>query len=350
MNRVDELVAMIRRENRSPVRFMEVCGGHTLAINQLGIRSLLPDKINLLSGPGCPVCVTGTGYIDSALRIASNPEVILTTFGDLIRVPGSEGSLETGRASGMDVRLVLSPLHALQIARQEPGRQVVFLGIGFETTAPGVAAVIRMARSEKRDNFFVLSAHKVMPPAMDALTSRGIRLDGFICPGHVSTITGSAIYESLARDRHIPCVISGFEAADILETILLLLRQVNQGTASVEIQYTRAVRPEGNPRALQLMDEVFYRRDDWWRGLGIIPASGLGIRDEFRAQDAEYLFGRVTMQGTEPAGCACGSVLTGQMTPSECGLFGSVCTPDSPAGACMVSSEGACQSFFRFLQ
>ncbi|MFH0761843.1 MAG: hydrogenase formation protein HypD [Bacteroidota bacterium] len=350
MNKVDELARMIRLEACSPVRFMEVCGGHTLAINQLGIRSLLPLEISLLSGPGCPVCVTGTGYIDSSMRIGSNKEVIITTFGDLMRVPGSNGSLETGRASGMDIRMVLSPLQAIQIARQEAGRQVVFLGIGFETTAPGVAAAISLAQSEHLDNFSVLSAHKVMPPAMDTLTVSGNRIDGFICPGHVSTITGSSIYEPLAKDRHIPCVISGFEAADILETILRLLRQVNRGVASVEIQYTRAVRPEGNPKALQLMNDVFYRRGDWWRGLGIIPESGLGIRDEFRNHDAEHLFGPVTFNGAEPAGCSCGLVLTGRMIPSGCRLFGSVCTPDSPAGACMVSSEGACQTYYRFSQ
>lgn len=350
MNKVDALTKRIRVETHSPVRLMEVCGGHTLAINQMGIKSLLPPEISLLSGPGCPVCVTGTGYIDAALRIGTHRQVTIATFGDLIRVPGSDGSLETGRASGMDVRIVLSPLQAIQIARQEPGRQVVFLGIGFETTAPGTAAAIRLAQSEHLNNFSVLSAHKVMPPAMEALTAGGIRIDGFICPGHVSTITGSSVYEPLARDRHIPCVISGFEADDILETILRLVRQVNLGIATVEIEYTRAVRPEGNPKALQVMNDVFYRRNDWWRGLGTIPESGLGIHGEFREHDAEYLFGPVALNGTEPAGCSCGLILTGKMVPSGCPLFGTACSPDSPVGACMVSSEGACQTFYRFAQ
>lgn len=346
MKPVDQLVESINRETASPVRLMEVCGGHTTAINRFGIRSLLTEKIRLLSGPGCPVCVTGTGFIDTAIDLGESKETIIALFGDLMRVPGSRENLESARSRGGEVRIVLSPLDALDIARKEPGRQVVFLGIGFETTAPGVAATIMEAAGNNIGNFTVLSAHKVMPPAMKALTSGDVRIDGFICPGHVSTITGSGIYSEIAGRDGIPCVISGFEASDILESILMLIRQINRGIPMVEIQYGRAVRPEGNKLALSLMNEVFTLRDDWWRGLGLIPLSGLELREKYNKYNAFKRFGLTALPNAEPPLCRCGDVLAGRIEPFSCPLFAVECTPGNPTGACMVSTEGACQAYY----
>lgn len=346
MKQVNNLVEAISRESVRQVRLMEVCGGHTMAINRFGIRSLLPGNIRLLSGPGCPVCVTGTGFIDTAIRLGENNEIVLALFGDLMRVPGSEESLEAARARGIDVRIVLSPLEALEIARMEKHRQIVFLGIGFETTAPGVAATIIAAGQAGIENFSVLSAHKIMPPAMKALTSGEILIDGFICPGHVSAITGSGIYKDIAGRDGVPCVISGFEATDILESILMLIRQIGQGRPTVEIQYNRAVKPGGNKRALGLMNEVFTPRDDWWRGLGLIPGSGLVPAEKYRSYDASYRFGLTAIPDREPPGCRCGDILAGRLDPASCPLFARACSPANPVGACMVSTEGACQSTF----
>ena len=348
MTIVQALLFAIRREAHQPVRLMEVCGGHTHAIRKFGIPGLLPETVSLLSGPGCPVCVTHTGFIDKAIHLAQNYPVILATFGDLIRVPGSGRTLETARANGADIRIVLSPLESLKLAETEKSKQVVFLGIGFETTAPSVAATLLTALEHKIENFSVLSAHKIMPPAMAALVGQHSRLDGFICPGHVSTITGSGIYEFLSRDHGIPCVISGFEAADILESILLLIRQINDHQAKVEIQYRRAVRPEGNIKALKIMNEVFILRDDWWRGLGIIARSGLIPGGRYAVFDAGLRFNLPDFPDADNPGCRCGDILRGLITPPECGLYGKTCTPDSPAGACMVSSEGTCQAFYRY--
>ncbi|MFA5814053.1 MAG: hydrogenase formation protein HypD [Bacteroidales bacterium] len=348
MNIVEALLFAIRREATQPVRLMEVCGGHTHAIRKFGIPGLLPGTVSLLSGPGCPVCVTHTGFIDQAIHLARNYPVIITTFGDLIRVPGSDQSLETARANGADIRLVLSPLQALTLAQTEKSKQVVFLGIGFETTAPSVAVTIKTALERGIGNFSVLSAHKIMPPAMAALVNHQPNLDGFICPGHVSTITGSAIYEFLAQDHGIPCVISGFEASDILESILLLIRQINSHQPKVEIQYRRAVKMEGNLKALEIMHEVFVLRDDWWRGLGIIPKSGLIPDGKYAGFDTLQRFNLPEFPDTGNRGCRCGDILRGLITPPECTLYGKTCTPDSPAGACMVSSEGTCQAFYRY--
>lgn len=348
MNTVDALLFAIRREAHRPVRLMEVCGGHTHAIRKFGIPGLLPGMVTLLSGPGCPVCVTHTGFIDQAIHLARSYPVIITTFGDLIRVPGSGQSLETARAGGADIRIVLSPMQALNLAETEKSKQVVFLGIGFETTAPSVAVTIKTALERRIRNFSVLSAHKIMPPAMAAIVNQQSNLDGFICPGHVSTITGSVIYEFLSQDHGIPCVISGFEASDILESILLLIRQINNHQPKVEIQYRRAVRPEGNLKALRIMNEVFIVRDDWWRGLGVIQKSGLIPGGAYSGYDALQRFSLPEFQAADLPACRCGDILRGSISPPECTLYGKTCTPDSPVGACMVSSEGACQAFYRY--
>jgi hydrogenase expression/formation protein HypD len=348
MNTIDTLLFSIKKEADQPVRLMEVCGGHTHAIRKFGIPGLLPATVKLLSGPGCPVCVTHTKFIDQAIHLSQNYPVIITTFGDLIRVPGSGHSLETARANGADIRIILSPLQALKLAEKEKEKQVVFLGIGFETTAPSVAVTIKTALDRGIGNFSVLSAHKIMPPAMAAIVTHQPNLDGFICPGHVSTITGSAIYEFLVNDHRIPCVISGFEAADILESILLLIRQIKDKKPKVEIQYRRAVKPEGNLKAINYMREVFVLQDDWWRGLGIIANSGLVPGGRFAGFDTLKRFSLPEFHDIDNPHCRCGDILRGLITPPECSMFGKACTPDSPAGACMVSSEGTCQAYYRY--
>jgi hydrogenase expression/formation protein HypD len=341
---VRELAGRVGR----PVRIMEVCGTHTMSAFRSGLRSVLPPGLQLLSGPGCPVCVTPGEYVDHALALADRPDTVITTFGDLLRVPGSRSSLEVARARGASVRIVYSALDALALARQE-GREVVFLGVGFETTAPGSAWAIREA-ARGVPNFSVLGAHKTMPEAMAALLRSGeLRIDGFLCPGHVSVIIGSRPYEFIPREFGRPCVVTGFEPADMLEGITRLLRQVAEGRAEVEIQYTRSVSPEGNPRAQALLGEVFEPCDAEWRGLGRIPGSGLRIRDRFGAQDAARRFpGIQAAKASEPRGCRCGDVLRGAATPAECPLFRTACTPATPVGACMVSSEGTCAAYYRY--
>ncbi len=348
MNTVEALLCAIRNEADQPVRLMEVCGGHTHAIRKFGLSVLLPETVTLLSGPGCPVCVTHTGFIDQAIHLSQNYPVIITTFGDLIRVPGSAQSLEAARADGADIRIILSPLQALKLAENERNKQVVFLGIGFETTAPSVAVTILTALERGIENFSVLSAHKIMPPAMAALVAQQPNLDGFICPGHVSTITGQDIYRFLAVDHGIPCVISGFEAADILESILLLIRQIKEQKPRVEIQYRRAVKPEGNLKAQSILHEVFVLQDDWWRGLGIIAKSGMIPGGRYAGFDAHKRFKLPEFPETDNPNCRCGDILRGFITPPECRLFGKTCTPDSPIGACMVSFEGTCQAYYRY--
>jgi len=328
--------------------FMEVCGGHTMAIHKFGLPWLLPSTIRLKSGPGCPVCVTDQSYVDRAVAYAEMEEVVVCTYGDLLRVPGTSASLYDKRGEGCDVRVVYSLLEALRIAREESSRMVVFLGIGFETTAPGSAVGILEAEQEGLDNFCLLSAHKRMPPAMEAVASDAGQLDGFICPGHVSTITGMGIYEDLPRLYGMGCVISGFEPTDMLESILLLVEQMEAGRPEVAIQYKRAVRPEGNLKARALMDQVFQHGDDTWRGLGVLPDSGLRIRPEYARYDAEQRIPVEVGPARENAGCICGEILKGQKEPSECPLFATSCTPVHPVGACMVSSEGACQAYYKY--
>jgi len=345
---VENLVRQIEKRASRPYTFMEVCGGHTMAIHKFGIPSLLPESIRLISGPGCPVCVTAKTYIDRAMAYARMPDVIVCTYGDLMRVPGSRGSLYDQRAEGSDIRMVYSLLEALRVAREHPKRRVVFLGIGFETTAPGTAVGILQAESERLSNFFVLSSHKLMPPAMNAIAGDGVALDGYLCPGHVSTITGSSMYRPIAKDYGLACVVSGFEPSDILQSILMLVGQLEAGHPTVEIQYKRAVRPEGNVKARQFMDQVFIPRDDWWRGLGVLKNSGLALRSEYRHHDAEYTIPVEVTTHEQDHGCICGKILRGQSEPTDCPLFASDCSPVHPIGACMVSSEGACQAFYKY--
>lgn len=327
---------------------MEVCGGHTMAIHRFGILSLLPKTIRLLSGPGCPVCVSSQHFLDTAIAYGKIPGVIIATYGDLIRVPGSSDSLEKEKANGHDIRIIYSTLEAVEMAKANPGKKVIFLGIGFETTAPATAASIVEAEKAGLENYFVLSAHKVMPPVMKALVEEGVKLDGFIAPGHVSAITGTAMYDDLATLCGLGVVIAGFEPVDIMQAILMLARQAESGTPRVEIQYQRVVHGNGNPKARAILARVFEPKDDQWRGLGVIPSSGLKIRAEFSSFDAEKHFNVHVPQSTEPKGCICGAILRGLKTPADCGLFATKCTPAEPVGACMVSGEGTCATYYKY--
>lgn len=330
-------------------RFMEVCGTHTMAISKAGLRPLLEPAVELVSGPGCPVCVTSDADIDRAIATARMPGVLLATFGDMMKVPGTECSLADATAEGASVKVVYSPLEALELARSDSRRDVVFLGVGFETTAPTVAATLVRARDEALTNFYVISFHKVVPPALRALVSLDdFSVDGFILPGHVSSIIGSDAYSFIPADYGVPCVITGFEAADILQAVYRLMRMRKEG-AAVENEYSRAVRPGGNPKAIEVMSDVFEPADAEWRGLFVIPGSGLALRDEFRDFDA----GTWEVELPEPVrdkGCRCGDVLCGRIRPTECPFFARTCTPDSPIGPCMVSSEGTCASYFIYCQ
>lgn len=338
----------ILKISTKPVMLMEVCGGHTMSIHRFGIPSLLPATIRLVSGPGCPVCVTSRGYIDHAIALSRQKGIIVATYGDLIRVPGSTSTLEKEKAAGADVRIVYSVMDALEIAARNPAAKVVFPGIGFETTVPASAAAILGAHRKKLGNFYLLSSHKVMPPAMSALIDEGVLINGYIAPGHVSAITGTAIYQPIAEKFNTGCVVAGFEPTDIMESILMLVRQFEDGQARVEIQYRRAVKPEGNLVARQVVEQVFEPKDDWWRGLGVLKNSGLKIREAFRAHDAEIMI-PVDVEPTRPEkGCICGDILKGISTPPDCKLFGTGCTPQNPVGACMVSNEGACHAFYRY--
>jgi hydrogenase expression/formation protein HypD len=330
---------------------MEVCGTHTMAIARFGIRELLPESVRLVSGPGCPVCVTPNPFVDRAVALSRIPDAVIATFGDMMRVPGSSSSLERERASGRDVRVVFSTLDALKLAGSNPDKKIVFLGVGFETTAPTVAASILEARKGGLNNYSVLSSHKVMPPAMEALSAKergDVRIDGYICPGHVSAVIGTRFYEKLAREYGIGCVVSGFEPMDVLQSILMLVRQARDRRPKVEVQYSRVVKPGGNPRAMAVLDEVFEPADAEWRGLGMIPGSGLKIRAAFADWDAEKRLPVEVEPVREPKGCRCGDVLRGKIRPTECPLFAKACSPEEPVGACMVSSEGTCAAYFRF--
>jgi hydrogenase expression/formation protein HypD len=328
---------------------MEVCGTHTMSIYQYGIRSLLPDTVRLVSGPGCPVCVTPVGYIDKALACAADSVNIIATFGDMLRVPGSSTSLMELRACGADIRIVYSPLDAVAIARDNPGRQVIFLGVGFETTAPTVAASILEAARQGLSNYCVLASHKTMPVPMEILTADPeLNINGYLCPAHVSTVIGGNAYLPLAAKFRIPCVVTGFEPADVMQGIEMLLAQVLAGESRVEIQYRRAVTWEGNPKARAIMERVFIPCDSVWRGLGMLTGSGLRIRDGLSGFDAEKRFDLSGIVGTENSACRCGEVLKGKLSPFDCPLFGGVCTPEVPVGACMVSSEGTCAAAYRY--
>jgi hydrogenase expression/formation protein HypD len=332
-----------------PVRFMEVCGTHTMAIARFGLKSLLPHQVRLVSGPGCPVCVTPVSYIDHAIALAALPDTIITTFGDLLRVPGSCSSLMEERARGAGIRIVYSALDAVKLANQLPQKKVVFLGVGFETTTPTIAAAILTAEQQRLANFLVLTSHKTMPEPMQLLSADPqLKIRGYLCPAHVSTVIGSDAYLPLAEKFGIPCVVTGFEPADVMQGVLMLLRQCQSGQATVENQYARAVSPQGNRKAQELISSVFEPADVVWRGLGVIPGSGLELRKRYACFDAARILPVSLTDPVEPANCRCGEVLTGRISPSDCPLFGSVCTPETPVGACMVSSEGSCAAAWRY--
>jgi hydrogenase expression/formation protein HypD len=349
---ITRTVDEIRRlaDNGRHYRFMEVCGGHTHAIYRFGLKDLLPANIELIHGPGCPVCVLPMGRIDDGLKLAQDPKVIFTAFGDMMRVPGASGSPLEHKAKGMDVRIVYSPADALKLARQNPDRHVMFFAIGFETTAPSTALVLMRAKQEGIRNFSVFCNHVTIIPAIRAiLDSPDMRLDAFIGPGHVSTVIGCRPYEWIARDQRRPIVISGFEPVDLLQSTLMLLRQLNSGTSIVENQYKRVVPWEGNPAALRAMAQVFELRPYFeWRGLGFISQSALRLREEYAAFDAERVFPVEGIRVTDPKAAQCGEVLKGVLKPHQCKLFGRECTPEMPVGALMVSSEGSCAAYYNY--
>jgi hydrogenase expression/formation protein HypD len=333
-----------------PIKIMEVCGGHTHTIYRHGLEDYLPESITLVHGPGCPVCVIPMGRVDDAIHIAEQPGVIMTSFGDMMRVPGGRGSFFDSKAKGADIRMVYSPLDALKIARQHPDRRVVFMAIGFETTAPSTAVTLLRARSERLDNFALFANHVTIIPAIKAiLDSPDLRLDGFIGPGHVSTVIGCRPYEFIARDYGKPLVVSGFEPLDILQGIYMILRQIDEGRSEVENQYGRVVRWEGNPKAIAVINQTMELRPYFeWRGLGFISHSAMKLRPEFADCDAEVIFDMPGVRVADPKACQCGEVLKGVIKPWECKVFGTACTPETPIGTCMVSSEGACAAYYNF--
>ncbi|MCL2790851.1 MAG: hydrogenase formation protein HypD [Desulfobulbus sp.] len=343
------LVAEIARSLEHPVRIMEVCGTHTMSIFRHGIRSLLPEGISLLSGPGCPVCVTPASHINTMLAAADLEQVTVATFGDLIRVPGCTRSLAGARAQGARVEIVYSPMDALDLAQREPARTVVFPAIGFETTVPTIAATILAADRMGIDNFVVIEANKTMPQALSALMSDPeLKVDGLLCPGHVSAIIGSNAYRPLAERHGLACAVAGFEPADILAGLLSLIRQINAGEPGVENCYTRVVSAEGNARARNLIDQVFEPADSEWRGLGTIADSGLRLRERYRRFNGSSRLRLKVQPAQEPRGCRCGEILKGRMLPPDCPLYGKACTPLQPIGPCMVSNEGTCAAYFRY--
>jgi hydrogenase expression/formation protein HypD len=331
-------------------KLMEVCGGHTHAIYKYGIDDLLPQNVELVHGPGCPVCVIPMGRVDDGIAVAREPDVILTCFGDMLRVPGADGSLLDAKAQGADVRIVYSPLDALRIAREQPDRQVVFFAIGFETTAPSTALTLKRAKAERIGNFSVLCNHvTIVPPLRALLESPDLRLDGFVGPGHVSTVVGARPFSFIPAQYGKPLVISGFEPLDVLQSVLMILRQLGEDRCEVENQYARVVPFEGNAAALQVMGEVFALRPHFeWRGLGFISQSGLRLSDAYAEFDAELRFATPGVRVADPKACQCGEVLKGVIKPWECKVFGTACTPERPIGTCMVSSEGACAAYYNF--
>lgn len=336
-----------------PVKLMEICGSHTVAIFRAGIKSLLPQNVQMVSGPGCPVCVTAMVDMDRMIALSGpdiGDDVIVATFGDMIRVPGTRSSLERERARGADVRIAATPLEALKWADENPSKLVVFLGVGFETTSPTIGACVLRAKQAGLTNFTVYPAFKLLPPALNALLEDpDVALDGFLCPGHVSVMLGADSYKTVAETYCKPCVIAGFEPLDILLGISELCDQLADNSHEVKNSYGRAVTDTGNRKAMEMLMEVFTPDDASWRGLGPIPLSGLAFRDEFAGYDAIRRFNLENVEtGTEPGGCACGKVLRGMIDPVECPLFGSECTPDSPVGSCMVSSEGSCAAWYKY--
>jgi len=346
-----KLVEKIWATSHKEIRLMEVCGTHTMSIARNGIRKLLPANIVLISGPGCPVCVTSQQEIDQFIKLAQHEQIIITTFGDLVRVPGSSSSLQQERANGADVRIVYSSMDSLEIAEKNPEKEVVFIGVGFETTAPTIAATVIEAQKRSVQNFSVISAHKLVPPALTALMENiDVQIDGFICPGHVSVIIGAQAYLPIAQSYHVPCVIAGFEPVDILQTIYMLVEQIEDGKSAVEIAYKRGVTFNGNEKARAVMAQVFQICHARWRGIGLLPDSGLKINHRFQNFDAELRFKLAIEDIEEPQGCICGDILCGIKTPDDCSLFSKHCTPEAPIGPCMVSSEGTCAAYYRYMR
>ena len=353
VDRIHRSASRIAENRDGPVKVMEICGSHTVSIFRAGIKALLPDNVVLVSGPGCPVCVTAMEDMDRMIALSDvsrAEDVIVATFGDMIRVPGTRTSLERERARGADVRIATTSLDALNWAKENPQKQVVFLGVGFETTSPTIGASVLRAREAGLNNFYVYPAFKLLPPALTALLeSSDVAIDGFLCPGHVSVMLGVDAYRPVAKKYQKPCVISGFEPLDILLGLSMLCEQLADKTHEVENAYGRVVTNQGNRKAMSMLFEVFEPSDAPWRGLGTIPASGLSFRDDFSGIDAVKRFGLDEIEtGPEPKGCACGQVLRGIIDPVDCDLFGSTCTPESPVGSCMVSSEGSCAAWYRY--
>ena len=333
-----------------PIKIMEICGGHTHAIFKSGLESLLPEAIELVHGPGCPVCIMPRGKLDEAIAIAQNPDVILTTFGDAMRVPGSKQNLLQAKALGSDIRLVYSPLDSLKIAKANPDKAIVFFGIGFETTAPSTALTVLQAEKEGIKNFSLFCNHVRVVPAMEALLENpDLQLDGFVGPGHVSMVIGTEPYEIIAKKYHKPLVVAGFEPLDVLQALWMVLQQLAEGRCEIENQYTRLVQNSGNAIALNAMNQVFKVREQFeWRGLGDIPQSGLKMRPEYADFDAEVKFPVSYQPVADHKACQCGEILKGVLKPWQCKVFGTACTPENPIGACMVSSEGACAAYYKY--
>ncbi len=348
------LLETLEKKLTAPLRFMEVCGTHTVAIFRSGLRSLLPEGITHLSGPGCPVCVTHDREIAACLELSKKDGVIVATFGDMLRVPGPDGnSLKQAQAEGARVEIVYSALDALELARNNPAATVVLLGVGFETTAPTMAAALQMAKGSGLGNFRLLSLHKLVPPALRLLLEEPENpgapgIDAFLLPGHVSTILGLQPYSFIADEFHKPGVVGGFDPADILQSLLIMLEEREHGQPSIVNQYRRAVADDGNPRARQILFEVFETADALWRGLGVIPQSGLALKPEYEAFDAWKSFALSLPEGAEIKGCRCGEILRGRLQPAECPLFGKACTPARPIGPCMVSTEGSCAAAHKY--
>ncbi len=351
MNKLfEEAVGAVKRlEPQKEVNIMEVCGTHTMAISRNGLRQKFSHKINLVSGPGCPVCVTSTYDIDWMIEIVKNYDLKVFTFGDMVRVPGSTSSLAEQKSLGKDITVCYSPADALSYAAQNPSRDVLFLAIGFETTTPLTSVVVSEAYRRRLKNFFVFSTHKLVPPALKLLLEDPlVKMDGLLCPGHVSAIIGSRPYVPIAEKYKIPCVISGFEPEDIMVSIAMILKQLREGKPSVSNQYSRVVKEEGNPVAIEKIYEVFEQKDSHWRGLGLLPQSGLELKEKYRMFDAKKSFEVGKIDITENSACECGNILKGLKKPPECRLFGKGCKPQQPLGPCMVSSEGSCAAYYRF--
>ena len=347
---IEHLTQQLNATAEKPIRLMEVCGGHTHTIFKFGLEELLPKGIDLIHGPGCPVCVLPMNRVDDCVSIAEREDVILTTFGDAMRVPGSRKSLLQAKAAGQDIRMVYSPMDALQLARDNPERNVVFFGLGFETTMPSTAFTVLQAKAEQIPNFFLFCNHITIIPTLRAiLADSDLRLDGFIGPGHVSMIIGTEGYDFIASEHRKPFVVAGFEPLDILQSVWMLLKQFEEQRCEVENQYRRVVPTQGNLAAQQAMDQVFQLREQFeWRGLGSIPESGVEMRPEFADFDAEKVFTVRDVPVVDPAECQCGEVLKGRLKPWQCQVFGKSCTPDNPIGALMVSSEGACAAYYNY--